>query len=271
MPVFQDQIGRSFELKGIPRRIVSLVPSQTEMLVDLGLENNIVGVTKFCVHPERIRSEKTQVGGTKNLHLDRVENLNPDFIIANKEENTREDIEALAKKYPVYVSDIENLNDAKDFALDIGVLTGNDEKAQDLVSKIDHTLLHLKNLSKNTEPISVLYMIWKDPYMAAGTDSFITEMLEVCGVHNVLHKWQESGLRYPEISVDQIKALNPDVVLLSSEPYPFKKVHAGELSEKTGIKTMLVDGEIFSWYGSRIVHSLPDLEKFIQEIDVLLR
>lgn len=271
MPAFQDQIGRSFELKEFPRRIVSLVPSQTEMLVDLGLENSIVGVTKFCVHPERLRSEKTQVGGTKSLHLERVENLNPDFIIANKEENTREDIEALAKKYPVYVSDIENLNDAKDFALDMGALTGNDEKAKELVSQIDHAVSQLKNLRQNTEPISVLYMIWKDPYMAAGTDSFITEMLDVCGVHNVLHKWRDSGLRYPEVSADQIKALNPDVILLSSEPYPFKKNHAEELSEKTEVKTMLVDGEIFSWYGSRIVHTLPDLEKFTQEINTLLR
>ena len=271
MPVFQDQIGRSFELKEFPKRIVSLVPSQTEMLVDLGLENNIVGVTKFCVHPERIRSEKTQVGGTKNLNLVRVENLNPDFIIANKEENTREDIEALAKKYPVYVSDIQNLNDAKSFALDMGALTGNDEKAEKLVSQIDQAISQLKGLRKNTEPISVLYMIWKDPYMSAGTDSFITEMLHVCGVENVLHKWSELGLRYPEVSLDQIKTLNPDVVLLSSEPYPFKTLHAEELSEKTGIKTLLVDGEIFSWYGSRIVHTLPDLEQFTQEINTLLR
>lgn len=271
MPVFQDQIGRSFELKELPQRIVSLVPSQTEMLVDLGLEKSIVGVTKFCVHPERIRSEKAQVGGTKNLNLDRVEVLNPDLIIANKEENTREDIEALAKKYPVYISDIENLNDAKDLALDMGVLTGNDEKAQELVSQIDHALSQLADWRQNTKPISVLYMIWNEPYMAAGTDSFITEMLHICGVHNVLHKWHESGLRYPEVSVDQIKALNPDIILLSSEPYPFKKHHGEELSEKIGVKTMLVDGEIFSWYGSRIIHTLSDLEKFIQEINMSLR
>jgi len=266
MPVFKDQIGRSFELKEIPRRIVSLVPSQTEMLVDLGLENSIVGVTKFCVHPERIRSEKTIVGGTKNLHLVRVENLDPDFIIANKEENTREDIEALAEKYPVYVSDIENIQDAKSFALDIGALTGNDDKARVLVSQIDRALMSLKNLTENSNPVSVLYMIWKDPYMAAGTDSFITEMLNLCGVHNVLDKWHEAGLRYPEVSLDQISALNPGIILLSSEPYPFKKTQAVELSIQTGIKTMLVNGEIFSWYGSRLIHTLPELKNFVQEI-----
>ena len=271
MPFFQDQIGRSFELKEFPRRIVSLVPSQTEMLIDLGLENNIVGITKFCVHPDRIRSEKIQVGGTKNLHLDRVEILNPDFIIANKEENTRADVEALAKKYPVYVSDIENLNDAKGFALDMGALTGNEDNARKLVAQIDQALSHLQDLRKNTEPLSVLYLIWKDPYMAAGTDSFITEMLHICGVNNVLHKWGDKGLRYPEVRIDQIKSLNPDMVLLSSEPYPFKRKHAEELSEKTGIKNMLVDGEIFSWYGSRIIHTLPHLEKFMQEIGLHFR
>src|SRR5690554_3572509 len=245
MPVHIDQISRKFELDAPPGRIVSLVPSQTELLVDLGLADHIVGVTKFCVHPEKLRIEKTVIGGTKNVHLDRVKNLNPDLIIANKEENRREDIEALARSYPVYVSDIENLKDAKEFALDIGALTGNEKRAHQLISLIDEAISSIRKLSKNTKPIRVLYMIWKDPYMAAGTDTFINEILHLCGAHNVLHEYHESGLRYPTVSFDDFKTLRPDVILLSSEPYPFRKIHARELIEKTEIETRLVNGEIF--------------------------
>ncbi len=271
MPVYTDQIARKFELKAPPQRIVSLVPSQTELLCDLGLEDSIVGVTKFCVHPKHLRKAKTIIGGTKKLHFDRINALNPDLIIANKEENNREDVEKLSEKYPVYVSDIQNLDHAQAFANDMGTLTGNEEKAALLNAKINDAIAKLKKISEGSKSINALYLIWKDPYMAAGTDAFITEMLNICGIENSLSKWDDAGLRYPETTIQEIKSLNPDVIFLSSEPYPFKAIHDSEILSETGIKTMGVDGEAFSWYGSRILHCLPYLQKFAQEISSFYR
>ena len=265
MGVFTDQIGRKFELNAPPQRIVSLVPSQTELLCDLGLEDRIVGVTKFCVHPKHLRKAKTIIGGTKSIHFDKIEALNPDFIIANKEENNRVDVEKLSAKYPVYVSDIENLDHAQAFTNDVGALTGNVEKARELNARISDAVKSLETAIQNRKPVSALYLIWKDPYMAAGTDSFITEMLAICGIKNSLAKWDDAGLRYPEITPEEMIALNPDIILLSSEPYPFTSIHRSEITEKTGINTLLVDGEAFSWYGSRILHCLPYLQNFVQE------
>lgn len=271
MPFYTDQIGRKFELNAPPQRIISLVPSQTELLCDLGLEDNIVGVTKFCVHPKHLRKAKTEIGGTKKLHFDRIDALKPDLIIGNKEENNRIDIDRLSDKYPVYVSNIENLDHAQTFAKDIGALTGNEEEASNLNERIAEAIADLKKVAAGHKPISTLYLIWKDPYMAAGSDSFITEMLNICGVENSLLKWGKAGLRYPEITIEEIKLLNPQIILLSSEPYPFKAVHGSEIFSQTGIKTMCVDGEAFSWYGSRILHCLPSLQKFAQEISAFHR
>ena len=271
MPVYTDQISRKFQLHATPKRIVSLVPSQTELLCDLGLEDSIAGVTKFCVHPKHLRKAKTEIGGTKKLHFDRIDALKPDLIIANKEENNREDIDRLSEKYPVYVSDIENLDHAQAFANDMGTLTGNEEKAGILNTRITAAVDSLKQVVENRKSINALYLIWKDPYMAAGTESFITEMLQICGIENSLAKWGKAGLRYPEITIEEIKLLNPDIILLSSEPYPFKAIHGSEIKDQTQIKTMLVDGEAFSWYGSRILHCLPYLKKFIQEINSIYR
>lgn len=270
MPVYTDQISRKFELSSAPQRIISLVPSQTELLCDLGLESQIVGITKFCVHPGHLRKAKTEIGGTKKLHFDQIDALQPDFIIANKEENNRADIERLAEKYSVYVSDIENLDHAQTFANDMGALTGNVENARQLNDRIHNAVEELQK-STSGKSINALYLIWKNPYMAAGTDSFITEMLQLCGIKNSLENWEKSGLRYPEITIEEMQALNPEVIFLSSEPYPFKSIHGSEIQELTGIKTMLVDGEAFSWYGSRILHCLPYLKKFAQEISAFYR
>jgi len=271
MPEYRDQIGRKFELKAPPRRIVSLVPSLTELLCDLGLEGNLVGVTKFCVHPKNLRKAKTDVGGTKKLHLDRIEDLNPDLIIANKEENNRHEVEELASKYPVYVSDIESFDDVHSFILDIGALSGNVSQAQKLNAKIIKAVNTVKNGAVDQPPLRAVYLIWKDPFMAAGTDTFISKMLNLCGVKNALTDWGEKGLRYPEITIEEIKSMDPEILLLSSEPYPFKDKHLKEIGAETRLPVKLVDGEAFSWYGSRILHSLPYLLKFVQDLPTFYR
>ncbi len=242
-----DQIGHQFELKQTPERIISLVPSQTELLYDLGLEDRVVGITKFCVHPQEWFKTKARVGGTKTLNFEKIENLNPDLIIANKEENTQSEIELLKTKYPVYTSDISNLNDSLEMIVGIGKITHAKEQAKQIASTIQKEFNKLAELKKNSK--SVLYFIWQNPYMSVGTSTFIHDMLSKCGFKNVI----KNAERYPELSVESIKNMEPDYIFLSSEPFPFKEKHQLELQQEfPDSKIMLVDGEFYSWYGSRL-------------------
>lgn len=246
MPVFTDQTGHVVELTHIPKRIISLVPSQTELLYDLGLEDEVVGITKFCIHPASWFQHKIKVGGTKQLHLDKIRQLKPDLIIANKEENTREQIEEIDKEFPVWISDIHNLDEAIKMIRDVGSITGKENKAVEITNNIQHnfSILHT-NLARPR----CAYLIWRKPLMAAGGDTFIHAMMEKAGFENVFGDL----LRYPEISIEMIKESGCEYLLLSSEPFPFSEKHIEELQPLLpGIKLVLVDGEMFSWYGSRI-------------------
>lgn len=240
---YVDQLGQKVEIASHPKRIISLVPSQTELLFSLGLNERVVGITKFCVHPDNWFQTKTRVGGTKKLHLDIIEELNPDLIIANKEENTREDIELLEQHFPVWVSDVKDLNSALGMIEGVGQITNSD--SSDHIQEIQTGFSDLKPIP---EAKKVLYLIWKNPYMAAGSDTFICDMLKRCGFENTV-----TGTRYPELIEQQLVALNPEVILLSSEPFPFKNKHIAELQKLLPNAIIkLVDGEMFSWYGSRL-------------------
>ncbi len=243
---FTDQLHRTLFLPKPPERIISLVPSQTELLVDLGLEARIVGVTKFCIHPEHLRKSKTIVGGTKNYRFEVIDSLKPDLIIGNKEENDREGIEQLAEKYPVWMSDIFSLEDNYEMIRQVGRITQRENQSQEIIQKIKSTF---------EQPIpkkgTCVYLIWNEPTMVAGRDTFINVMLEKAGFENLV----ESS-RYPVLEKKDLQRLNPDFLLLSSEPFPFKEKHLDffhTLLPNSQIK--LVDGELFSWYGSRLVHS----------------
>ena len=239
----EDQSGRVVELNRYPSRIVSLVPSQTELLYALGLDERVVGITKFCVHPEKWFRSKRRIGGTKNLNLDVIQELNPDLIIANKEENNKQDIDRLEKDFPVWVSDVNDLRSALEMIRSVGDITITDPSA--LIREIENGFEHLKPLNPAKR---VLYLIWNAPYMAAGTDTFIHDMLQRCGFENAVPL-----TRYPELSMEQMVDLNPEVVLLSSEPFPFKEEHVRELQRYLPFALVrLVDGEMFSWYGSRL-------------------
>ncbi len=246
----------------IPKRIVSLVPSQTELLFDLGLEEETVGITKFCIHPEAWFRSKTRVGGTKTIHFDKIKDLQPDLILTNKEENVKEQIEALTAIAPVWVSDIHNLEDALNMIHSIGNMTSRFEKAALITRLIRHRFEALaEDLSKKTVP--ALYLIWRKPWMSIGQDTFIHHIMSRAGLANVC----EEMSRYPELSNEAIVELNPSVVLLSSEPYPFKETHIAELqSLLPQSKIMLADGELFSWYGSRLLHTPAYLEKLIASV-----
>jgi ABC-type Fe3+-hydroxamate transport system substrate-binding protein len=241
-----DQIGFQFELKSAPQRIISLVPSQTELLYDLGLDDRVVGITKFCIHPKEWFETKNRVGGTKTVNFEKIAALKPDIIIANKEENSQAEIEALQKLYPVYTSDIYNLTDSLLMMEAIGEITNTSAKAKQIVNQINDDFEALIPLKI---PQSVLYFIWKTPYMTIGKDTFINDLLIRCGFKPI-----EIGNRYPEITKEQIKEMKPNFIFLSSEPYPFKENHLNEFEKISPTsKVILVDGEMFSWYGSRLI------------------
>lgn len=252
-----DQLNREITIKSA-NRIVSLVPSQTELLVDLGLEEKIVGITKFCIHPSNLKREKTLVGGTKNFDINKILGLNPDLIIGNKEENTKDKIEELAEKCPVWLSDILTIDDAKQMITSIGSITKTEEKASEITNQINQLIQKINQLKKEKQ--SVAYLIWKNPLMAAGEDTFINAILKLLGYKNVFTNPTHG--RYPLTDIKEIKKLNPNLLILSSEPYPFKEKDIEEFKielPKTSIKIM--DGEIFSWYGSRLI---PSLEKILE-------
>ncbi|MNX93553.1 Vitamin B12-binding protein precursor [compost metagenome] len=247
----QDMMGQELRLEGIPRRIVSLVPSQTELLYDLGLEEEVVGITKFCIHPEAWFRAKARVGGTKTVHFDRVQALQPDLIIANKEENVQDQVEALRAIAPVWVSDIRSPEDNLEMIRQIGLITGTLPKAEAIIQQLqsDFATLPLANCLGR----KVAYLIWYNPVMAAGNDTFIHEVLSRIGFENVL----KDTPRYPELNMEALQQLQPELLLLSSEPFPFAEKHIKIFQEHLPETTiMLVDGELFSWYGSRMLHAV---------------
>jgi len=248
----------------VPKRIVSLVPSQTELLYWLGLEQETVGITKFCVHPDQWFRSKTRVGGTKAVNKSSVDSLQPDLIIANKEENLQEQVEALARDYPVWLTEIKNLEDALQMINDIGILVDKQKKAESLIREIGKSFDSLgSRLPTTNSRLATCYLIWQDPYMTIGHDTFIHDMLSKCGFENIF----ANKTRYPEVTVSQLQTANCELLLLASEPFPFKQKHVDEL--QIGLpnsKIVLVDGEMFSWYGSRLLSAAEYFKKLISSI-----
>lgn len=248
----RDQIGVEHIFKQSPRRIVSLVPSQTELLYDLGLEERIVGITKFCVHPFHFKATKKIVGGTKKVHSEKIAELEPDIIICNKEENTLEIVESLREIAPVWVTDIFNLEDNLRMISDFGQLFNCRTEAHKWTDKITFGLADFKQFMVGRPHFRSAYFIWKNPHMVAGNDTFINEMMKLNHLDNI---YEKNEGRYPEVIIQKMKIQgDPEVILLSSEPYPFKDEDAFELGRFTHhAKTIFVDGEMFSWYGSRVL------------------
>lgn len=260
MAFFVDQLGRRIELLKPPNRIISLVPSQTELLFDLGLDQQVIGITKFCVHPENWFRTKTRIGGTKEVHLDKIRELSPDLIIANKEENIREQIEVLAKEFPVWISDVNNLESALSMIDTIGQITNRQYQAKEI---LDHIQLNFSQLPIINKKLKTCYLIWRDPYMTVGGDTFIDNMLQYAGFQNIF----ENQKRYPVVTIEEMKTANCQLLLLSSEPYPFKKIHVEELQILLpDTKIILADGEMFSWYGSRLIKAPAYFEQLQNQV-----
>jgi ABC-type Fe3+-hydroxamate transport system substrate-binding protein len=268
MPSFTDQLGNTIFLQQGPTRIISLVPSQTELLHALGLDKEVAGITKFCVHPPHWFHSKTRIGGTKDIHMSRIRALQPDLILANKEENDKGQIEELSRHYPVWVSDIHTLSDALRMILSVGELIGKHAEARLLTAEIARRFDAL-GVPGSTQPAGdspgisprTAYFIWRKPWMVAGGDTFIHDMMVRCGFHNLFG----DRTRYPSIELASPALDNCEQVLLSSEPYPFREHHIAEIRiAMPHARIKLVDGEMFSWYGSRLLLA-PAYFRHLQE------
>ena len=259
-----DQLGTSHTFKTSPKRIISLVPSQTELLYDLGQEDKIIGITKFCVHPYHFKSTKTKVGGTKKVHYEKIRLLEPDIIICNKEENTQEIVEKLSEICPVWVTNIITIEDNFQMISDFGQLFNCRTEAQKWNDKLAFALSDFKNFVSAIPVKKVAYFIWKNPYMVAGSDNFINELLKLNHFKNI---YDTKG-RYPEVELEKMKEEgSPDIVFLSSEPYPFKKDDGYEIGVfAPEAQTILVDGEMFSWYGSRLLKAFDYFKMLHQKL-----
>ena len=251
MKFILNRVEVSFSFKNTPSRIISLVPSQTELLYDLGLEASLVGITKFCIHPIHLKSKIKQVGGTKNVNFEKIIALKPDIIICNKEENTLEMVEKLSTICPVLVTNIATIADTLYMIDCFGKLFQQQKMAQKWIDEINIASEDFRSFISNFPIRKVVYLIWKNPYMVAGSGTFINEMLRINNFKNIYGDQE----RYPEIDPDKITRNGvPDYIFLSSEPYPFKAKDLLEIEKFSGTaKIIFVDGELFSWYGTRIL------------------
>lgn len=258
MPKYIDQIGNAVHLEKVDS-IISLVPSQTELLFHLGLDDKVIGITKFCIKPDTWFRTKTRIGGTKNLNLQLIDELKPDLIIGNKEENSQGDIEELIKRgHKVWMSDIFSDSDNIKMIEQIGLMTDRKSKSDSLVNKLQDT-----SEGFTLQNIKVAYFIWKDPYFIVGSNSYIDFNLNKIGLINVAKHLS----RYQEISIEEVNKLNADYLLFSSEPYPFQEKNLEEMEQLFGKeKCVLVDGEMFSWTGYRPLLAIDYFKTLIKQL-----
>ncbi len=267
-----DARGAAISLTLPPRRIISLVPSTTESVHALGAGDRLVGVTRYCVLPPEAREKTSVVGGTKSPRLDVIRSLKPDLILGNKEENREQDVTELDTVAPVYVAFPRDLTTALEELRILGVLLQCDDAARKLIDNLALARTNLTQESRTRAPFRFLYLIWQKPYMAAGTATFIDALIREAGGRNVIAP--EAG-RYPQLTVAEIEELRPDVVLFSSEPFPFEAKHTTEFLRATGDpsslkgRTLLVDGQLLSWHGARLRDGIPYLADLAREIAAL--
>ncbi|MEM6321298.1 MAG: helical backbone metal receptor [Bacteroidota bacterium] len=253
--IISDQIGRTVHVPALPQRIVSLVPSITELLIDLELTKRLVGRTKFCVHPKHSVKKIAKVGGTKQVSLEKVAALQPDLIIANQEENDEGQIKALMTHFPVWVSQIPTFAAGLEMIQSVGQLTQTVEKANNIIERSSDAWQKLYDAKRS---IKTAYLIWQKPYMTIGNDTYIHDVLRQLGFVNVFSE----TTRYPTFTLSDLQQRQPHLILLSSEPFPFKQQHLDDLQSvfpSTSIR--LVDGEAFSWYGTRFLKTAGYLQE----------
>ncbi|BDS10761.1 ABC transporter substrate-binding protein [Aureispira anguillae] len=263
MKSVRDQMQALIQLPEHPKRIVSLVPSQTELLYYWGLGDRVVGITKFCIHPKEWYKTKTRVGGTKKINFDVIEALEPDLIIGNKEENEQKDIEFLKKRYPVWMSDMQRLDEVWDMMHSLGTVLNVEEQSKRLVQQLKTDFEDLRTTTKGRQ-WRVAYFIWKDPFMVAASNTFIDTVLQQAGFENAFRDFE----RYPEVGIAEIQQQQPELIFLSSEPYPFRAKHIHLFQQICPTARIeIVDGELFSWYGARLLHTVDYIKELQEKLE----
>lgn len=260
MLTIQDHLGRTITISQPPKRIISLVPAITETMYHLGLENEIIGRTRFCIHPQDKVSKAMNIGGTKEIKLDRIHDLNPDLIIAEKEENTKEIVETLEQHYPVFVFEVKKITDVYRMIQDIGKLTEREEKSLILVEEIQSAFQTLPNVNGKR----AAYVIWKKPYMVVGGDTYIQSLLEKFGFINPFTLFEG---RYPVVTEEDFLEANLDYIFLATEPYPFREQHLEEFQKMLpNVKVVILDGEMF-WYGAKMLEAASYFRSVFHTVD----
>jgi iron complex transport system substrate-binding protein len=243
---------------------VSLCPSLTELVFDLGRGDDLVGRTKFCVHPAGRVDRVEAVGGTKNPKIARIVELAPDLVLLNEEENRREDAAALAEAgVRCHVSFPRDVDDTARMVRDIGTVLERPAEAARIAADIERRAARVRESARQAPTVRYAYLIWRNPWMVAGGDTFVTAMLALPGGVNVFAGHAE---RYPTVTPEELAVADPDVMLLSSEPFPFKEKHAEELAAASGLpreRMQFVDGEYLTWHGSRTPDGVDYAERVI--------
>ena len=258
--IIKDHLHRKLTISKSPKRVISLVPSLTELMVDLGLENKLVGITRFCVHPINLKKTKTIIGGTKKINLEKIIALKPDFILANKEENTKEIVNQLTTIAPTFVTDLNTIESVLTLINQLGLLFNCSKNATELITTITTKQAEFLEIIKLNSVKKVAYLIWENPIMVAGKNTFINALLKQNKFQNIFENFN----RYPEIKITDLQ--QADYILLSSEPYPFTKKHKTFYEKQTNAKVILVDGEYFSWCGSRLVKAFDYFRLFNKKL-----
>jgi ABC-type Fe3+-hydroxamate transport system substrate-binding protein len=255
---FTDQLNQTINLEARPKKVISLVPSQSELLWDLGLQAELIGITKYCLFPKQMFSTVQHIGGTKKLNIKKIVELKPDLIIGNKEENDASQIKELQSSCEVWMSDIYNFDDMYKMINSMGEIFDKQQESIKMVTELKTSLGEVFNIFEKQK---VAYFVWNKPMMVAANNTFINHVLEFIGFENAFAHLT----RYPVVSLDLLKEIRPDVCLLSSEPFPFKERHVLTLKEQLpDSHVLLVNGEMFSWYGSRLLH----LSKYLIDLDL---
>ncbi|MBI2458595.1 MAG: cobalamin-binding protein [candidate division NC10 bacterium] len=262
-----DAFGKPFELGEPARRIISLIPSITEIFFSLGVGDRVVGVTKFCTQPPDGVKSKPRVGGQKNPRVDAIFDLKPDLVVANVEENRKEDVEAMwAAGLKILVTYPRTVRQGIQLVRDLGVLTGESSRAEGIAAECEAALGKVERATAGRARVRVFCPIWRKPYMTINGDTYVDDVLRTCGGENVFH---DHPKRYPTVTLPEMAALRPEVVLLPDEPYPFGQKHLTDFqafSDVPAVRTgrfRLVDGKVLCWYGPRIAESLRTLGKIL--------
>jgi ABC-type Fe3+-hydroxamate transport system substrate-binding protein len=267
MAALVDASGVAVDLARPPRRIVSLVPSLTETICALGLADALVGITVYCVEPREVVSGKTRIGGEKNPDLDKIRELDPDLVIANIEENLRDHVDTLRSwSIPVWVTYPRTVAEGIRLIAELGAVTGTDARARELLSEIEPLYDRVTKAAVGRPPVPVFYPIWRGPYMTINRDTYIHDLLRVCGGRNV---FADRGERYPTVTLDEVAAQRPAVILLPDEPFRFRRAHLADFAGCVDVPAVrdgrihLVDGKPFSWHGPRIADALRTVPRLI--------